>query len=304
MNNKFKYGLIILVVGIVLMFIAGPNAISFLKSPKELKEISDFDIADSIKKGDHVIIDVKATLGNAVSYVTYDKKTGKTSSEDNRYYILPFGNEEGSIFLTVKVPNKDFKGFEAAEDFFYNPSEDFTETFVTVEGVVRDLTSEENNYVKEFGEEFDSYMGTNISYYLSSLCVDTKNKTATIVMAIGGVVMALVGILLFVLGLKQGSVQKANRQALVNANYYAAPQNVTFNNDPNAPAQPQAPPQSYDPYSIANDPRFANVQQNAANAQAHTIPNDVPAVPDPVEITPITPLSPIEPINNGDQTNT
>lgn len=159
-------------------------------------------------------------------------------------------------------------------------------------------------------------MGTNISDYCSSLYVDIKNKPVTISMALGGIILAIVGIILFVFGLKQSSVQKANRQALVNANYYTAPQNVTFNNDPNAPAQPQVPPQSPDPYSVANDPRFANLQQNAATAPAQaqaavnnaaqqvtTIPNEVPAVPDPVEVSPITPLSPIEPMNNGDQNN-
>lgn len=334
MNNKVTYGLVIVVIGIVLAFIVGADAISFLKSPKEIKEIYDFDTADSLKDGDHVIIDVKATLGNAVSYVTYDKKTGKTSSENNRYYLVPFLDDENSIFLTIKVSNKDFKGFEAAEDFFYNyffynSDEDFTETFITVEGVVKKLDSEEKKYVNEFCDEFDSYMGTNISDYCSSLYVDTKNKPVTISMALGGIILAIVGIILFVFGLKQGSVQKANRQALVNANYYTAPQNVTFNNNPNAPAQPQVPPQSPDPYSVANDPRFANLQQNAATAQAQanitfsnapaqaqaavnnaaqqvtTIPNEVPAVPDPVEVSPITPLSPIAPMdNNGNQNNT
>ena len=112
MNNKFKYGLIAFAVGVVLLFMTGMDAISFLSAPKEIKSIYDFDTADSIKKGDHVIINVQGTIGNAASYVTYDKSTGKTKSEDNRYYILPFFSGEDSTLLTVKVSKKDFKGFE------------------------------------------------------------------------------------------------------------------------------------------------------------------------------------------------
>ena len=273
MNNKFKYGLIVFVIGIVLVFFSGMDAISFLKTPKEIKDVYDFDTADSLKKGDHVIINVQATLGNAVSYVTYDKKTGKTSSENNRYYLLPFWNEEGSIFISVKVSNKDFKSFEAAKDFFYESEDEFGETFITVEGIVRELTSEENKHIKEFGEDFDDYYGTSISNYLSKLCVDLKVKSVTIIMAIGGIVLALIGILLIVLGVKQGKVESDNRKALAATNYYQAPTNVSFNNDPNAAAQPQAPPQAFDPYSVQNDPRFTGAVNNAQAAAQTTVQN-------------------------------
>lgn len=308
MNNKFKYGLIAFAVGVVLLFMTGMDAISFLSAPKEIKSIYDFDTADSIKKGDHVIINVQGTIGNAASYVTYDKSTGKTKSEDNRYYILPFFSGEDSTLLTVKVSKKDFKGFEEAEDFFYESDEDFNETFITVEGIVRKLSSEEEKYVNEYCAEFDKYMGTNISIYATNLCVDLKVKSVTIIVSVIGIVLALIGILLVALGIKQGKVDSANRKALAASNYYQAPTNVSFNNDPNAAQQPQAPNGVYNPYGIQNDPRFAgainNDQATAQNTadQAVTSFNEVKTDVQEAATTsfnevPISPIADVPPIN-------
>ena len=308
MNNKFKYGLIAFAVGVVLLFMTGMDAISFLSAPKEIKSIYDFDTADSIKKGDHVIINVQGTIGNAASYVTYDKSTGKTKSEDNRYYILPFFSGEDSTLLTVKVSKKDFKGFEEAEDFFYESDEDFNETFITVEGIVRKLSSEEEKYVNEYCAEFDKYMGTNISIYATNLCVDLKVKSVTIIVSVIGIVLALIGILLVALGIKQGKVDSANRKALAASNYYQAPTNVSFNNDPNAAQQPQAPNGVYNPYGIQNDPRFAgainNAQTTAQNTadQAVTSFNEVKTDVQEAATTsfnevPISPIADVPPIN-------
>lgn len=308
MNNKFKYGLIAFAVGVVLLFMTGMDAISFLSAPKEIKSIYDFDTADSIKKGDHVIINVQGTIGNAASYVTYDKSTGKTKSEDNRYYILPFFSGEDSTLLTVKVSKKDFKGFEEAEDFFYESDEDFNETFITVEGIVRKLSSEEEKYVNEYCAEFDKYMGTNISIYATNLCVDLKVKSVTIIVSVIGIVLALIGILLVALGIKQGKVDSANRKALAASNYYQAPTNVSFNNDPNAAQQPQAPNGVYNPYGIQNDPRFAgainNAQATAQNTadQAVTSFNEVKTDVQEAATTsfnevPISPIADVPPIN-------
>ena len=308
MNNKFKYGLIAFAVGVVLLFMTGMDAISFLSAPKEIKSIYDFDTADSIKKGDHVIINVQGTIGNAASYVTYDKSTGKTKSEDNRYYILPFFSGEDSTLLTVKVSKKDFKGFEEAEDFFYESDEDFNETFITVEGIVRKLSSEEEKYVNEYCAEFDKYMGTNISIYATNLCVDLKVKSVTIIVSVIGIVLALIGILLVALGIKQGKVDSANRKALAASDYYQAPTNVSFNNDPNAAQQPQAPNGVYNPYGIQNDPRFAgainNAQTTAQNTadQAVTSFNEVKTDVQEAATTsfnevPISPIADVPPIN-------
>ena len=308
MNNKFKYGLIAFAVGFVLLFMTGMDAISFLSAPKEIKSIYDFDTADSIKKGDHVIINVQGTIGNAASYVTYDKSTGKTKSEDNRYYILPFFSGEDSTLLTVKVSKKDFKGFEEAEDFFYESDEDFNETFITVEGIVRKLSSEEEKYVNEYCAEFDKYMGTNISIYATNLCVDLKVKSVTIIVSVIGIVLALIGILLVALGIKQGKVDSANRKALAASDYYQAPTNVSFNNDPNAAQQPQAPNGVYNPYGIQNDPRFAgainNAQATAQNTadQAVTSFNEVKTDVQEAATTsfnevPISPIADVPPIN-------
>ena len=308
MNNKFKYGLIAFAVGVVLLFMTGMDAISFLSAPKEIKSIYDFDTADSIKKGDHVIINVQGTIGNAASYVTYDKSTGKTKSEDNRYYILPFFSGEDSTLLTVKVSKKDFKGFEEAEDFFYESDEDFNETFITVEGIVRKLSSEEEKYVNEYCAEFDKYMGTNISIYATNLCVDLKVKSVTIIVSVIGIVLALIGILLVALGIKQGKVDSANRKALAASDYYQAPTNVSFNNDPNAAQQPQAPNGVYNPYGIQNDPRFAgsinNAQATAQNTadQAVTSFNEVKTDVQEAATTsfnevPISPIADVPPIN-------
>ena len=272
MNKKFQYGLIAVVVGIVLLFMTGMDAISFPKAPKEINDIFDFDTAESIKKGDHVIINVQGTIGNAASYVTYDKSTGKTKSEDNRYYILPFLGENEWSLLTVKVSKKDFKGFEDAEQFFYESEEESPKTFITVEGVVRKLSSEEEKYVTEFCKSFDSYYGLGISNMVSNLCVDLKVKSVTFIIAAIGIVLVLVGILLVALGIKQGKIDSDNRKALAASNYYQAPTNVSFNNDPNA-AQAQAPQGVYNPYGIQNDPRFAGAINNAQSSAQSTVQN-------------------------------
>lgn len=330
MNGKLKYGLIAIVLGIVFFFIAGLDAISFLKSPIHV----NVDNVMDLKNGDHAIIDVNMTIGCSVSVITTETKNGKTTNkgESNRYYFIPlFDNALTHVSAINVYVNKDlFSKMEKAEDAFWESEVFPDETIVSVEGIVKKIGSEESSYIDSFLKEVDQYFpGYFTSSNVSDFYIKQMSKTTSLIIGGLSILAIIIGVLLFVFGLKQGAAQKANRQALVNANYYTAPQNVTFNNDPNAPAQPQAPPQGFDPYGVANDPRFANLQHNAANSQAPTnvtfnnapaqaqaavnnaaqqvttIPNEVPAVPDPVEVSPITPLSPIAPMdNNGNQNNT
>jgi len=334
MNGKFKFGLVALVVAIALLFMSAGDAISFFKSAIKV----DVDNVTDLKKGDHVIIDVALCYGASISETSVTKDSSgkvKSSTESSRYYIIPYLYESNgyteSYDLTVKVNKKDFNYLETAYDQtveYYQGTIDDPEVIITFEGIVDNMNKDEKKYTEDFYyEAFGVKSVFDSTDFVQPIYVRLPVKAASYGLFFAGIIALALGILFVVLGLKQGSVQKANRQALVNANYYTAPQNVTFNNDPNAPAQPQAPPQRFDPYGVANDPRFANLQHNAANPQAPanvtfnnapaqaqatvnnaaqqvtTIPNEVPAVPDPVEVSPITPLSPIEPMNNGDQNN-
>ena len=324
MNRKFQTGLGILIVAIVFLFILGGDAISLLKSPIELDDILDVDKVAKLKDGDHVILKVKLTFGAEIG--VYTTKNGVKQGESSRYYIIPFyGETEADYFcLLVDVAKKDFSKMEQA----YDTTEKWdngeiewpTQTYATFEGVMKKFSSDEKKYMQDYVDEG----------YCAALVLKQKAKGFTFIASGAAILGVLIGLLLVVLGLKQGKVEKANQKALAATNYYQAPTNVSFNNDPNA-AQAQG---GFNPYGVQNDPRFAgavNQAQNAApnvtsfnevqtgvqeaattsfnevqNTAQNAVNNAVAeasSLSDQIPITPITPLTPIDPIdtNNNNQ---
>ena len=324
MNRKFQTGLGILIVAIVFLFILGGDAISLLKSPIELSSIMDMDKVEKLKAGDHVILNVKITYGAEVG--VYTTKNGVKQGESSKYYIVPFfgQNEEDEFWLLVDVPKKDFskmeRAYDATEKLYAGEIEWPTETFATFEGVIKKFSSDEKKYLQDYVDEG----------YCAALVLKQKAKGFTLIACGAAILGVLIGLLLVILGLKQGKVEKANQKALAATNYYQAPTNVSFNNDPNA-VQAQG---GFNPYGVQNDPRFAgavNQAQNAAsnvtsfnevqtgvqeaattsfNEVQNTAQNAVnnaaaeaSSLSDQIPITPITPLTPIDPIdtNNNNQ---
>ena len=108
--------------------------------------------------------------------------------------------------------------------------------------------------------------------YVDALVLKRKSKPFTLIASGAAIVGVLIGLLLVILGIKQGKIDSDNRKALAASNYYQAPTNVSFNNDPNA-AQAQAPQGVYNPYGIQNDPRFAGAINNAQSAAQSTVQN-------------------------------
>lgn len=261
MNRKFQTGLGILIVAIVFLFILGGDAISLLKSPIELNDIMGAEKVKNLKAGDHVIINVKLAYESGL-YV-YSTKNGVKQGETNRYYLIPYFeySEEYddivcSIYLTLFVPKKDFSKMERASELtrkFENYEVDWpTETFITYEGIIEKFSKDEQKNLQDYVDEG----------YIDSFVLKPKNKAMSLIGSGAAILGVLIGLLLVILGLKQGKVEKANQKALAATNYYQAPTNVSFNNDPNA-AQAQG---GFNPYGIQNDPRFAGAVNQAQNA--------------------------------------
>ena len=308
MNRKFQYGLATIIIAIIVLFIMGKDAVSLLKAPIELDDIMDVDKVKKLKAGDHVILKVKLTFGAEIG--VYTTKNGVKQGESSRYYIIPFyGETEADDYcMLVDVAKKDFdkmeQAYDATEKFYNGEIEWPTQTFVTFEGVMEKFSKDEEKYMGDYVDEG----------YCDSIVLHSKVKGFSIGVSVAAIVAIIIGILLTVSGIKQGKATSANNKALAASNYYTAPTNVSFNNDPNAAAQPQAPPQAFDPYSVQNDPRFAgavnNAQttvQNASNAadQAVTSFNEVKTDVQEAATTsfnevPIAPIADVPPINPKD----
>lgn len=252
MNRKFQYGLATIIIAIIVLFIMGKDAVSLLKAPIELDDIMDVDKVKKLKAGDHVILKVKLTFGAEIG--VYTTKNGVKQGESSRYYIIPFyGETEADDYcMLVDVAKKDFdkmeQAYDATEKFYNGEIEWPTQTFVTFEGVMEKFSKDEEKYMGDYVDEG----------YCDSIVLHSKVKGFSIGVSVAAIVAIIIGLLLTVSGIKQGKATSANNKALAASNYYTAPTNVSFNNDPNAAAQPQAPPQAFDPYSVQNDPRFAN----------------------------------------------
>jgi len=266
MNRKFQTGLVIMIIAIVVLFMLGGDAISLLKAPIELDDIMDVDKVKNLKDGDHVILSVKLTYGAEIG--VYTTKNGVKQGESSRYYIIPFyGETEADDYcMIVDVPKKDFSimesAYEATEKFYNGEIEWPTQTFATFEGVMKKFSSDEKKYMQDYVDDG----------YVDALVLKRKSKPFTLIASGAAIVGVLIGLLLVILGIKQGKIDSDNRKALAASNYYQAPTNVSFNNDPNA-AQAQAPQGVYNPYGIQNDPRFAGAINNAQSAAQSTVQN-------------------------------
>ena len=312
MNRKFQYGLATIIIAIIVLFIMGKDAVSLLKEPVKLNDIMDYDKAEKLKAGDHVIVDVKMSYGAEIG--VYTTKNGVKQGESSRYYLVPYFDSTGEYeyWLIIDVAKKDFAKMDRAIDVYeklYNYEIDWpSETIVTFEGVMEKFSKDEEKYMGDYVKEG----------YASNIVFHSKVKGFSIGVSVAAIVAIIIGVLLTVSGIKQGKATSANNKALAASNYYTAPTNVSFNNDPNAAAQPQAPPQAFDPYSVQNDPRFAgavnNAQaaaqttvQNASNAadQAVTSFNEVKTEVQEATTTsfnevPIAPIADVPPINPKD----
>ena len=266
MNRKFQTGLVIMIIAIVVLFMLGGDAISLLKAPIELDDIMDVDKVKNLKDGDHVILSVKLTYGAEIG--VYTTKNGVKQGESSRYYIIPFyGETEADDYcMIVDVPKKDFSimesAYEATEKFYNGEIEWPTQTFITYDGVMKKFSSDEKKYMQDYVDDG----------YADALVLKLKSKPFTLIASGAAIVGVLIGLLLVILGIKQGKIDSDNRKALAASNYYQAPTNVSFNNDPNA-AQAQAPQGVYNPYGIQNDPRFAGAINNAQSAAQSTVQN-------------------------------
>jgi len=266
MNRKFQTGLVIMIIAIVVLFMLGGDAISLLKAPIELDDIMDVDKVKNLKDGDHVILSVKLTYGAEIG--VYTTKNGVKQGESSRYYIIPFyGETEADDYcMIVDVPKKDFSimesAYEATEKFYNGEIEWPTQTFATFEGVMKKFSSDEKKYMQDYVDDG----------YADALVLKRKSKPFTLIASGAAIAGVLIGLLLVILGIKQGKIDSDNRKALAASNYYQAPTNVSFNNDPNA-AQAQAPQGVYNPYGIQNDPRFAGAINNAQSSAQSTVQN-------------------------------
>ena len=267
MNRKFQYGLATIIIAIIVLFIMGKDAVSLLKEPVKLNDIMDYDKVEKLKAGDHVIVDVKMSYGAEIG--VYTTKNGVKQGESSRYYIVPYFDSTGEYeyWLIIDVAKKDFAKMDRAIDVYeklYNYEIDWpSETIVTFEGVMEKFSKDEEKYMGDYVKEG----------YASKIVFHSKVKGFSIGVSVAAIVAIIIGVLLTVSGIKQGKVTSANNKALAASNYYTAPTNVSFNNDPNAAAQPQAPPQAFDPYSVQNDPRFTGAVNNAQAAAQTTVQN-------------------------------
>lgn len=266
MNRKFQTGLVIMIIAIVVLFMLGGDAISLLKAPIELDDIMDVDKVKNLKDGDHVILSVKLTYGAEIG--VYTTKNGVKQGESSRYYIIPFygETEADDYYMIVDVPKKDFSimesAYEATEKFYNGEIEWPTQTFITYDGVMKKFSSDEKKYMQDYVDDG----------YADALVFKLKSKPFTLIASGAAIAGVLIGLLLVILGIKQGKIDSDNRKALAASNYYQAPTNVSFNNDPNA-AQAQAPQSVYNPYGIQNDPRFAGAINNAQSSAQSTVQN-------------------------------
>lgn len=276
MNWKIKYGLVLLVVSVVILFISAADAFKFMKDPITVTSISD---VKKLKDGDHVNLDITMIADCLISetHTTTDRSTGKVkeSKETNRYYLVPFVEFDNELnldvwYLTVKIKSKDFTKAESAWDAgdafidgLYEGEINLPKnTILSIDGIVKDMNKEEKSYTND-------YVG-----YLDLIYVDTPDKKAAfILMAIGFVCLAVgaLFIVLFILGKKKENASLAELQA-TNPNYYQAPSGVTFNNDNNAPAPN---PYAFDP---STDPRFNG--QALGNPVASNPSAPAPAAPE------------------------
>ncbi|MCR5800831.1 MAG: hypothetical protein K6G57_00685 [Lachnospiraceae bacterium] len=238
---KLKVALASLVLGIVLLASGLPDLIPMLKAPIDASVTEP----TALRKGDHVMMEVNVCYDYLITETTTTEKNGKVQStkESSRYYAVPvFAVDDQGAYINhlvvVKAPSKDFAAFDKAIERFDEWWDDETgevaypeEILVTVDGVLKNMSDKERGFVKQYFDDpdFESYCPAYVLY--------PKSKGTLIGLTAVGAAILIFGIAYSVVGIgasKKEKAAKAQRAAQAAATgYYNAPQDATFNNDPN-----------------------------------------------------------------------
>lgn len=242
--KRFGIGraVIFIIVGVVFLGIFVYHKMPYWKDPIDFYNMD----WDDIGSRDHVKLDIKYALGDAVSITTKRTKNGAvvSSSETSRVYFVPtFKEVDGYIyfdkFFFVEVPNADFNTFEKMTDetiewwFKTTDAEKTGGTHYLVDGITEKMKAQESKYAMDYAKEFinelydSEILNKNIDdcvFYDYKISVES-NVSSTAMLIIGGIFVLIGGIMIIVISTVGKSREKKEAEAMAAANSAA---NVSY----------------------------------------------------------------------------
>ena len=269
------FGATLLITGLVILWFSRDTIRDMITERKKAYDALSVG-KDELKPGDHVTVDVVLTEG----YFMYkNSSTHKgntvTYSSTTRYYLVSVVEEKDGNYLLdhlVAVSKTgQFKEIDAAAKSYLawckGEGEKPEKTVYSVDGRVVEMDDKELGYLKEYfgDEDYKDYM---VPYVVVPLWDGFKGgKGSAVAMPITSVIVALIGLLMIIGGLRTGK-KKAAVQTAQAPVYPSQPYQGQAPVYPNPQYQGQAPVypnQQYQTPPEQSQPNQGQVPDNDQN---------------------------------------
>ncbi len=233
--DRLMWPLLAVFMGVLLLTTDSGKMFSLLKTPKDIYTCD----VNSLKKGDHIKMDITTAYGCVMSNASIDIKDGeRETNEISRYYAIPLirENESSSViysFLVVEVSKDKYTALDTASSLFegwWNDTSGLVtypdEVLTSVNGVLKPVSEEEHAYIYAHfdSDEYGEYVIPYVLYCRTGIG-DVIGCIIAMIFIIGGLIFTCRGI---------AKLRKENRAhtIAVGSGYYDVPENVTFDHKP------------------------------------------------------------------------
>lgn len=204
-STELWRGIAFVVIGIIVIIYFAKDVINSFTEPPYMYDLSVEDVKDGTYVQDEIYVALDYFMYEETSRTRYGVKTSSYIS--SYYYIVPVLTEdvEEELYMAVEVSSSAENAMNAICDDTYAyltgelPESQFGYKTYPVKGSIRDMKSEELQYMVEWFQETQYFGTTNaeeIKQYIVPVVLEKYNGTMARVAVVVAAIFVLIGLLM------------------------------------------------------------------------------------------------------------